>query len=59
MHLFCPGIAFITITGLPMNFTIEIEQEEDGRFLAEVIGFPGVLAFGEFEDFGFFCFTRS
>ncbi|WP_242063251.1 type II toxin-antitoxin system HicB family antitoxin [Nostoc sp. FACHB-892] len=47
MHLFYPGIAFITITGLPMNFTIEIEQEEDGRFLAEVIGFPGVLAYGQ------------
>ncbi|MBG1264569.1 MAG: type II toxin-antitoxin system HicB family antitoxin [Nostoc sp. DedQUE08] len=30
-----------------MNFTIEIEQEEDGRFLAEVIGFSGVLAYGQ------------
>ncbi|MBW4611767.1 MAG: type II toxin-antitoxin system HicB family antitoxin [Desmonostoc vinosum HA7617-LM4] len=30
-----------------MNFTIEIEQEEDGRFLAEVIDFPGVLAYGQ------------
>ncbi len=30
-----------------MNFTIEIEQEEDGRFLAEVIGLPGVLAYGQ------------
>ncbi|MGA9378674.1 MAG: type II toxin-antitoxin system HicB family antitoxin [Phormidium sp.] len=30
-----------------MNFTIEIEQEEDGRWLAEVIGMPGVLAYGE------------
>ncbi|MFH7026587.1 MAG: type II toxin-antitoxin system HicB family antitoxin [Heteroscytonema crispum UTEX LB 1556] len=30
-----------------MHFTIEIEQEEDGRFLAEVIGFPGVLAYGQ------------
>ncbi|MFN6530258.1 type II toxin-antitoxin system HicB family antitoxin [Nostoc sp. ChiSLP03a] len=30
-----------------MNLTIEIEQEEDGRFLAEVIGFPGVLAYGQ------------
>jgi predicted RNase H-like HicB family nuclease len=25
---------------------IEIEQEDDKRFLAEVIGFPGVLAYG-------------
>lgn len=33
-----------------MNFTIEIEQEEDGRFLAEVIGFPGVLAYGQTRE---------
>lgn len=29
-----------------MNFSIEIEQEDDGRFLAEVIGLPGVLVYG-------------
>ncbi|MFN7853701.1 type II toxin-antitoxin system HicB family antitoxin [Anabaena sp. AL09] len=29
-----------------MNLKIEIEQEEDGRFIAEVIDFPGVLAYG-------------
>ncbi|MGI2907439.1 type II toxin-antitoxin system HicB family antitoxin [Tolypothrix sp. VBCCA 56010] len=33
-----------------MNFTIEIEQEEDGRFLAEVINFPGVLAYGQTRE---------
>lgn len=33
-----------------MNFTIEIEQEEDGRFLAEVIGLPGVLAYGQTRE---------
>ncbi|MGI8502939.1 MAG: type II toxin-antitoxin system HicB family antitoxin [Hassallia sp.] len=33
-----------------MNFTIEIEQEEDGRFLAEVIHFPGVLAYGQTRE---------
>ncbi|MBN3896670.1 MULTISPECIES: type II toxin-antitoxin system HicB family antitoxin [unclassified Nostoc] len=33
-----------------MNFTIEIEQEEDGRFLAEVIGFSGVLAYGQTRE---------
>ncbi len=26
---------------------VEIEQEDDGRFLAEVVGLPGVLAYGE------------
>jgi len=29
-----------------MNFTIEHEQEEDGRWLAEVPELPGVLAYG-------------
>ncbi len=30
-----------------MNLTIEIEQEEDGRWIAEVIDLPGVLAYGK------------
>jgi predicted RNase H-like HicB family nuclease len=30
-----------------MNFTIEHEQELDGRFIAEVPELPGVLAYGE------------
>lgn len=29
-----------------MNFNIEYEQEEDGRWLAEVVGLPGVLSYG-------------
>ena len=29
-----------------MKFTIECEQEEDGRWLAEVIELPGALAYG-------------
>jgi predicted RNase H-like HicB family nuclease len=29
-----------------MNFTIESEQEDDGRWLAEVSDLPGVLAYG-------------
>jgi predicted RNase H-like HicB family nuclease len=29
-----------------MNFNIECEREEDGRWLAEVLGLPGVLAYG-------------
>lgn len=28
-----------------MHFTIEHEREEDGRWLAEVPGLPGVLAY--------------
>ena len=48
-HLFCLfflNIAFITIPLQAMNLKIEIEQEEDGRFIAEVIDIPGVLAYG-------------
>ena len=33
-----------------MNFNIEYEQEEDGRWVAEVIGSPGVLAYGDTPD---------
>jgi len=29
-----------------MNFTIEIEQEVDGRWIAEVMELPGVLSYG-------------
>ena len=30
-----------------MTFRIEIEQEEDGRWIAEVVDLPGVLAYGK------------
>ena len=30
-----------------LNFQIETEQEEDGRWIAEVLGLPGVLAYGK------------
>lgn len=29
-----------------MTFTIEYEQESDGRWLAEVVELPGVLTYG-------------
>ena len=29
-----------------MNFSIESEREDDGRWIAEVIVMPGVLAYG-------------
>ena len=29
-----------------MTFTIEIEQEQDGRWIAEVIELPGAMAYG-------------
>ena len=28
-------------------FTIEVEQEEDGRWIAEVPDLPGVMAYGQ------------
>ena len=31
---------------LQMNFTLECEQEVDGRWIAEVPELPGVLAYG-------------
>lgn len=33
-----------------MKFTIEFEREDDGRWLAEVIELPGVLAYGSTPD---------
>jgi predicted RNase H-like HicB family nuclease len=29
-----------------MTFKVEVEQEEDGRWIAEVTELPGVLAYG-------------
>ena len=33
-----------------MNYTIELEQEEEGRIIAEVIELPGVLAYGKTKE---------
>ncbi len=33
-----------------MIFRIEVEQEEDGRWIAEVIELPGALAYGASRD---------
>jgi predicted RNase H-like HicB family nuclease len=33
-----------------MTFTVEYEREEDGRWLAEILELPGVLAYGESSD---------
>jgi predicted RNase H-like HicB family nuclease len=33
-----------------MTFTVEYEQEEDGRWLAEVMEMPGVLGYGQSSD---------
>ena len=33
-----------------ITFKVEIEQEDDGRWLAEVVELPGVLAYGETQQ---------
>jgi len=33
-----------------MSFTIEIEQEDDGRWIAEVVDLPGVMVYGQSRD---------
>lgn len=33
-----------------MKLTIELETEEDGRFIAEAVELPGVLVYGETEE---------
>jgi predicted RNase H-like HicB family nuclease len=30
----------------PNHFTIEVEPEEDGRWIAEILEIPGVLSYG-------------
>jgi predicted RNase H-like HicB family nuclease len=33
-----------------VTFAVEIEREEDGRWIAEVPALPGVLAYGNSEE---------
>lgn len=33
-----------------ITFKIETEREDDGRWLAEVLELPGVLAYGDSQD---------
>ena len=33
-----------------MYLTLEVEREDDGRFIAEVPDLPGVLAYGETQE---------
>ena len=43
-HLFSSGR--IAEKAIPMTFTVEYEREDDGRWLAEILELPGVLAYG-------------
>jgi len=33
-----------------MNYKIEIESEEDGRYIAEIVELPGVLVYGNSQE---------
>jgi predicted RNase H-like HicB family nuclease len=33
-----------------MRFRVEVEQEDDGRWLADVVDLPGVMAYGATVD---------
>ncbi len=33
-----------------MNYTIECEREDDGRWLAEVMELPGVMVYGSTDE---------
>ena len=33
-----------------MNYQIEIEKEEDGRYIAEIVELPGVLVYGNSQE---------
>ena len=33
-----------------MKFRIEVEREEDGRWIAEIPDLPGVMCYGETKD---------
>jgi predicted RNase H-like HicB family nuclease len=35
---------------MTMTFRVEYEQEDNGRWLAEVLEMPGVLAYGQSSD---------
>lgn len=34
----------------PSMFTIEVDREDDGRWIAEIPDLPGVLAYGQTRD---------
>ena len=33
-----------------ITFRVEVDQEDDGRWLAEVVELPGVLAYGDTQE---------
>ncbi len=35
---------------MTMSYRIEVDREEDGRWIADVLGIPGALAYGTTAD---------
>jgi predicted RNase H-like HicB family nuclease len=33
-----------------MNFIVELEQEEDGRWIADIVEIPGAMAYGKTQE---------
>lgn len=45
---FCPKLSFRDI--ISRMYAVEVEQEQDGRWLAEVPDLPGVLTYGRTRE---------
>jgi predicted RNase H-like HicB family nuclease len=39
-----------TLRGEALRFSVEIDREDDGRWLAEILEIPGALAYGNTQD---------
>jgi predicted RNase H-like HicB family nuclease len=50
LSAFLPALDWVSNEEPQMNFTLECEQEDDGRWLAEVLELPGALAYGTTKD---------
>ena len=48
--LLCQMVRRCIARGILMGLTVEIEREEDGRWIAEVPQLPGVLAYGQSRE---------
>ncbi|HUY90355.1 MAG TPA: type II toxin-antitoxin system HicB family antitoxin [Pirellulales bacterium] len=46
-HWTCQRVGSLVEKGSIVPLTIEVEQEDDGRWLAEVPDLPGVLTYGQ------------
>lgn len=45
-----PAVQWDKVRAQLITFKVETEREDDGRWLAEVLELPGLLAYGESEE---------